>query len=237
MSTYPSFTEQEAGSPSVPCRSTPKKSKHWDVKCILKIMCPKDKKIVAQLAKTQVNTADEIYWDDPYFDGTKWTTRRFPGGGSADPVAKEITILNGTSCEDAADTFYHEIWHQNQPPGMGWPEPAEDDAYYNTERWTIERGLPGRPELRTKDANGHVVPDAKKIRAFVQHEYPSPPPPVAGKKQPVPIGSDPAKNLTKVQDPDTGQVSWRPSQKGDTFGGPEQRINPKTVNASAWKCP
>jgi hypothetical protein len=120
---------------------------------------------------------------------------------------------------------------------MGWPEPAEDDAYYNTELWTIERGLPGRSALRTKDAAGKVVPDKKAIRDFVQNEYPGPPPPVAGKPQPAPIAADKKKNLTQVRDPVTGKTSWRPSQTGDTFPGPEKRVNPKTINKSDWKCP
>ena len=95
---------------------------------------------------------------------------------------------------------------QNQPAAMGWPDPAEDDAYFNTEQWTIDRGLPGRPSLRTVDGKGKTVPDKAKIRTFVQKAYPSPPPPVKGKKQPVPIGkddSDPKKPLTKVRDPKT----------------------------------
>jgi hypothetical protein len=235
--------EEDPESPVAPCRDRKGKGgapAPWDVACVLKIMCAKDKNVIDQLGKTTVNTADDIFWDDPIFDGKKWTTKRFPGGGSADPVAKEITVLNRTSCEDAAETFYHEVWHQNQPAGMGWPDPAEDDAYFNTEQWTIDRGLSGRPALRTVNAAGKTVPDKGKIRAFVQNQYPSPPPPVKGKKQPVPIDkddSDPKKPLTKVRDPTTKKESWRPSKKGDTFGGPEQRTNPKTLDPKLWKCP
>lgn len=234
------FPDEPVGSVIVACRQAPGPGgKGWDVPCILKILCKNDKKVVDQLAKTTVHTADDIHWDDPFFDGKKWTTKRFPGGGSADPVAKEITILSGTSCEGAAETFFHEIWHQNQPKGMAWPDPAEDDAYYNTELWTIERGLPGRPSLRTKDpATGKIVPDKKAIRNFVQNEYPSPPAPTPGKpKPPVPIAADKAKNLTEVRDPATGKTSWRPSKKGDTFAGPETQVNAKTINPKSWKCP
>jgi len=235
--------EEDPESPVVPCGGRQGKGSapaKWDVACVLKIMCSKDKSVIDQLGKTTVNTADAIFWDDPIFDGNKWTTKRFPGGGSADSAAKEITVLNSTSCEDAAETFYHEVWHQNQPPSMGWPDPAEDDAYFNTEQWTIDRGLAGRPALRTVDGAGKTVPDKAKIRSFVQKEYPSPPPPVKGKKQPVPIDkddSDPKKPLTKVRDPVTKKESWRPSKKGDTFSGPEQRTNPKTLDPKVWKCP
>jgi hypothetical protein len=241
MPNGPLFSNQPADSTveSCPPRQAKKGgAKKWDVPCILKILCKNDKKIVEQLAKTTVNTADEIYFEDNYFDGKAWTIKKFPAGGSANPAAKEITILTKASCEGAADTFYHEIWHQNQPAGMGWPEPSEDDAYYNTELWLIERGLPGNPDLRTKDAKtGKVVPDKKAIRELVQKEYPGPPPPVKGVPQPRPIDSDKAKNLTKVEDPVTRKTSWRPSKKGDIYDGPEKRINPKTIKKSDWKCP
>ncbi len=236
----PLFSDQPVGHTVEPCRQAKKATpKKWDVDCVKKILCKNDKKIVDQLSKTTVKKADEIYFEDPYFDGKKWTTKKFQAGGSADPVGKEITVMSNTSCEDAAITFYHEIWHQNQLPGMGWPEPSEDDAYYNTELWTIERGLPSQGGgLRTKDSKtGKLVPDKKAIRKLVQEEYPSPPPPKKGKPQPVPIDSDPAKKLTKVRDPATGKTSWRPSKKGDTFAGPETRINEKTIDPNQWKCP
>jgi hypothetical protein len=147
-------------------------------------------------------------------------------------------ILADTSCEGAAVTFYHEVWHQNQPTGMGWPEPAEDDAYYNTERWTIDRGLPTQGSgLRTKDKSGKLVPDRTAIRNFVQAEYPSPPPPISGVQQSVPISSDPANNRTLVRDPVTGATSWRASKVGDTFAGPETRVGEKTIDSKQWKCP
>jgi hypothetical protein len=235
----PLFSDQPVDSSVQGCPRQAKGagSKKWSVAGVLKILCKNDKKIVDQLSKTTVRTADQIYFTDPYFDGKKWTTKKFMAGGSADPSAKEITVLSGTPNEQAVDTFYHEIWHQNQPAGMGWPEPAEDDAYYNTEAWLIERGLPGNPDLRTKDAKGKMVPDKKAIRDLVQKEYPSPPPPVGGKPQPVPIAADKKKNLTLVEDPVSGKKSWRPSKKGDTFAGPEKRVNPKTINKSDWKCP
>lgn len=236
----PLFSDRSVDSPVMPCRQAKKPNpKKWDEDCVLKILCKNDKKVVDQLAKTKVTKADDIYFEDPYFDGKKWTTKKFPAGGSADPVAKEITVLSATSCEDAATTFYHEIWHQNQPPGMGWPEPSEDDAYYNTEQWTIDRGLPSQGTgLRTKDPKtGKIVPDKKAIRKLVQNEYPSPPPPVKGKPQPRPIAADKKKNLTKVRDPATGKTSWRPSKKGDTFAGPEVRDNEKTIDPKKWKCP
>lgn len=235
----PPFTHRSVDDIAEPCRGAkPSKAAGWDVDCVKKILCKKDKVLVEQLATTTVTKADEIYFDDPYFDGTKWTTRRFPAGGSASPQTREIMVAANTSCEDAAVTFHHEVWHQNQGK-MGWPEPAEDDAYYNTELWTIERGLPTQSSgLRTKDpVTGKPVPDKKAIRELVQKEYPGPPPPVEGVAQPVPVAADRKNNRTKVRDPKTGRTKWRPSQEGDTFAGPEQRVNEQVVDAKKWKCP
>ena len=233
------FSNRAVDSPVQPCpRAKAKSLAKWDVDCVKKILCKSDPSVVNQLAKTEVKTADQIYYDDPYFDGTKWTTKRFQAGGSADTVSKKIMVLSGTSCENAAITFYHEVWHQNQPPGMGWPEPAEDDAYFSTEKWTIEKGLPSQGSgLRTKDKFGKPIPDKKAIRGMVQKEYPSPPPPIAGVPQPVPINSDAVGKRTQVRDPVTGAASWRPSRAGDTYAGPETRVGEATIDPKRWKCP
>ena len=125
----PVFSDADVGDAVECCRAgksgPPGK---WTVDCVRKIMCKSNPSVVAQLGKTTVTTADSIHDDDPYFDGSKWVTKRFGAGGSADPSSKKIMVLSGTSCETAATTFYHDIWHQNQPTGMGWPQPAEDDA-------------------------------------------------------------------------------------------------------------
>ena len=233
----PIFSNKPYNSAVQRCPLTGSSSKNWTVKDMLKIFCKQDKKIVDQLAKTTVITADSIYFEDPYFDGKKWITKKFNAGGSADPHSKTITILSGYSCESAADTFYHEIWHQNQPPGMGWPHPSEDDAYYNTELWMIKRGIPGNPDLRAKDAKGNIVPDKKAITKLVDNEYPAPPPPIAGVPQPRPIASKKATNETLVRDPVSGKTWWRSSKKGDTYAGPQKMINKSIINKSDWKCP
>lgn len=237
------FSDADVGSTVECCRAGPfgaPKPRKWTVDAVRKILCKSDPKVVADLSRTKVTTADSIHYDDPYFDGKSWTTKRFEAGGSANPATKEIMVLSGTSAETAATTFYHEVWHQNQPKGMGWPEPAEDDAYLHTEQWTIDHGLPGQQgdDLRMADpVTGKVVPDPAAIRKFVQSEYPSPPPAVAGVAQPVPVNADPVKNLTQVRDPNTGALSWRPSVKGDTYAGPEVKDNLQTIDPTQWKCP
>jgi hypothetical protein len=237
------FSDADVGSTVECCRAGPpgaSKPRNWTVDAVRKILCKSDPQVVADLSRTKVTTADSIHYDDPYFDGKSWTTKRFEAGGSANPATKEIMVLSGTSAETAATTFYHEVWHQNQPKGMGWPEPAEDDAYLHTEQWTIDQGLPGQQgdDLRMTDpATGKQVPDPAAIRKLVQNDYPSPPAAVAGVAQPVPVSSDPVKNLTQVRDPNTGALSWRPSVKGDTYAGPEVKDNLKTIDPTQWKCP
>ena len=225
----------------------------WTQECVLKILCRKDQKIVQQLAKSNVETANKVWYDDPYFHGKVWTTHYFPAGGSSYAPTKTIMVLQNQSCEQAAVTCYHEVWHQNQPK-MDWPNPSEDDAYYNAELWTIERGLPSQyptekyvdPRngkvylpVRKKSSSGRIVPDKAAIRHNVENDYPSPPPPVAGRKQPIPIGHriGPAGPETEVQDPYTGEVSWRPSKEGDTYAGEQQTEGFKTMDPTSWKCP
>ena len=233
----PLFSDDPVGTTAQLCgRQAKKAPAAWDVACVLKIMCPKDKAIVDQLAKTKIVVVDDNFYDDPFFNGKKWTTKRFPAGGGWNGT--ELVVRSDTTCEGAADTLFHELWHKNQPPGMGWPEPSEDDAYFNTEQWLIDRGLPGEPAFRKKDpVTGKTVPDKKAIRDFVQSTYPGPPPPIKGKKQPIPVGKDAKKNQTLVEDPVTGKTSWRASKKGDTFAGPETRVNEKISDPAKWSCP
>ena len=232
MSAEPSFSDQPVGSPVAPCRA-PKKAPAppWTVDCVLKILCPKDKHVVGQLSKTKVNVADKIYFDDPYYDGKKWTTKRFDAGGVSSASNKEIGVMSGASCEDAATTFYHEIWHQNQSSAMNF-EQKEYEAYYETEKWTIERGLPSQSagtKLRKKE-KGKVVPDRKAIEKYVHDNYPVPKK-TSGPPPPRPVGRDAAGN-TKMSD-----GTSRPPKKGDTYPGPQQVVNQKTLPGSVWKCP
>lgn len=212
--------------------------KKWDVPCVTKILCPNDKKIVEQLAQTTVTVADAIYFDDPYYDGTRWIPRRFLAGGTSDADAKQIGIMSGASCEEAATTFYHEIWHQNQPKtGMTFEE-REYDAYHQTEQWTIDRGLPsqsGDGSLRAKDAKGRVVPSRKGVEAHVHKHYPVPPK-TKGTPPPRPVGQDATGNTI------LSNGTKRPPRKGDTYPGPEKVVDKRvippgtTARPSPWKC-
>lgn len=244
MGGFATFSDAPPGTSvqSCPTRgSAAKKKGGWNPACVMKILCAKDKALVDQLGKSNVQTADEVWFDDPIFDGKKWTTKRFDAGGTSVTSTKTIMILADQSCEQAAVTCFHEVHHQNQPAGMKWPHPAEDDAYLTTEAWTIDRGLPSQgTDLRTTDpATGKVIADPVKVGTMVQKVYPSPPPAKAGVAQPIPVGqrNGVAGPETQVQDPVTGATSWRPSQTGDTFAGAQKTSGFKTVNPAVWKCP
>lgn len=202
--------------------------------CVLKIMCAKDKDMVQQASSTQkLYKADNIFFDDAVFDGKQWTTDRFIAGGTAG--GGEIMMRSGDSCERAATVLYHETWHTKQPPGMGWPHPSEDDAYYQTELWTIANNLPSQGgSIRTVDAKGNVVPDKAAIKKLVDREYPVQPPAPAGwrrrdfKKVPP---------QTKWVNTATRATAWKPSVTGETFPGRQQTVNKKAVDMKTLKCP
>ncbi|MEN5208646.1 type VI secretion system tip protein TssI/VgrG [Stenotrophomonas terrae] len=201
----------------------------WKVADLLKLLCPDDKAVVDQLAQTDVQVADRIYFDDVYYDGTEWGTKRFEAGGTSSTDDKVIGLLSGTSPEDAVNTVYHEIRHQNQPEDMPWRE-KEEDAYYATEAWTIAKGLPGQggDVLRTTNADGSVVPDRQAVRDLVNDHYPIP----TSANGPIPVGHDKESGQTILSD-----GSQRDPILGDTYPGEMVTEGQRTIPKSVWKCP
>ena len=161
----------------------------------LKVMCPKDKAFLDDLRSRGVSITafDRIYYEDPYYDGSKWTIKHFEGGGSTQGTDMNIVIKNidekGVShdipAESLASTIYHEGIHTGQPDNMPWSE-KEYDAYTKGEQWAINHGLPESfPNFRTTNAPGNPVPDAIAIRKFVDKNYP-----IATDKPTTPGGSE-----------------------------------------------
>jgi hypothetical protein len=230
----PIFSDDPVGSPVAVCRASGKKASSWDMACLLKTLCKKNKDVVDHVRNNvDLYKVDRVYFEDPYFDGSKWTTKHFEAGGTSG--GGEITFLSKDSCEDAATTLYHETWHDKQPAGMGWPHPAEDDAYYNTELWTIEQGLPGQagPRLRTKDAKGKIVPDKTEIARYVDDAYPVPAAPPDWSI----TDFDAKTNQTRWRNSKSGAVAWKPSVKGDTTAGPQITKGKAKIPSKAIKCP
>lgn len=194
---------------------------------VLKVLCPKDKAVVDELAKTDVRVADEVVFDDQYYDGSQWTTRRFEAGGIQDPSNNRIVLLNGTPPESAATTLYHEVHHKGQDGSVLWKD-REIEAYTRTEQWAIDRGLPGQGGLRKQVGDGRWVPDGDAIRRVVG-DYP-----ISETRQ----GESPA--LRKLPD---GNVllqdgSTRAPRRGDAFPAKVPTITgERSIPSSAWKCP
>jgi hypothetical protein len=228
--------------PCLPCEIARQKSADramaWTPEGVCKILCEHDKAVVEQLRTTTIKVADSITYSDPYYDGTKWTTQRFQAGGNSDATSKLIGMLSGLSDTEAATTIYHEIWHQNQPRGMP-PAEAECDAYYNTEVWTIARGLPGDQggALRETDARGKIIASRHKVEELVQKAYPVPPK-TTGPAPPHPVDRD-VRGNTVLSDGST-----RLPRKGDRYYDPsppavvnEHTIPPGDAATSPWRCP
>ena len=231
----PIFGDTPVDSAVTPCRTGAKKSGAWDMPCLLKILCAKDKDYIDHVrANVQLYKVDSVFFEDPYFDGKSWTTKHFEAGGTSG--GGEMTFLSSDSCESAATTLYHETVHDKQAPGMGWPHPAEDDAYYQTELWTIERGLPGQAgtRLRTTDSTGRTVPDKAEITRYVDESYP-----VATTAPPDwrITDFDAKKNQTLWRKRGTTTEVWKASAKGDTMAGPQQTTGKALVPPGAIKCP
>jgi type VI secretion system secreted protein VgrG len=211
-------------------QAAPPGSHPWDKDCILKIFCPGDKAVIDQLARTKLDVADEITFDDPYYNGTRWTTKTFPAGGVSSAEDKKIGLLSGSSCEEAATTIFHEIRHQNQAATMSFAE-KEYDAYTLTEQWTIDKGFGSQGSasvMRTKDANGKVIPNVAGIKTFVHDNYPIPKP---GAEEVVGKAANGDSIVTN------GTKTWqRKPQRGDTYPGPMKVKGQKVVDTGGWTC-
>ncbi|WP_082578626.1 DUF4150 domain-containing protein [Lysobacter sp. Root690] len=203
-------------------KGSPSSKGPWTKECIIRIFCPQDKDKIDLLAKTTLKSSKSITFMDQEFDGKAWRSKPFHAGGSSSSAAKEIGVLDGDSCEGAAQTFYHELTHQQQR-GMSWND-AEIDAYTRTEQWAIDKGFQGRPKLRTTDASGKTIPNTKAISDFVTAEYP------LGIEEIIASGADAGK--VKLTD---GTI--RAPQKGDVVPGPPDVKGQRTVKTSDWKCP
>lgn len=206
------------------------------LKEILKLMCPKDRAFLDTLRATgvQITAFDEIYFDDPYYDGTKWTTKRFEAAGSTD--GKEINMIRSSSAAENAATIYHEGVHTQQSPSMEWRD-QEYDAYAKEDAWRISHGLPPHdPSFRTTDAAGKPATNVGAIRAMVDKEYPGVTVASTGAKPDKVVGKT-ASGKTLLERSDKSRYA-RPPRKGDSFPGKQTSVPPSgiKVDMSQMKC-
>jgi Flp pilus assembly pilin Flp len=204
---------------------------------VLNVMCPKDKAFLADLKARGVTVTafDKIYFDDPYFDGTKWTTKRFDAGGTT--LGTKINMIRSTSAAENAATIFHEGVHTGQPSSMAWRD-KEYDAYVKEDQWRISHGLPPHTSsFRTVDAAGNPVTDVAAVRAFVDREYPGVTSTTASGPPEQVIGKSSSGN-TMVQRAD-GSVYERAPKAGDSYGGPEKTVPAGgiPIDMSKLQCP
>jgi hypothetical protein len=214
-----------------------KKLDPW-VRDVLKIMCPKDRAFLDDLRArgVKITAYDRIYFDDPYYNGAKWTTKRFEAGGTTSGT--DINLIRSSSATQNAATIYHEGVHTAQPDTLPWRD-KEYDAYVSEDRWRISHGLPPHdPAFRSKDALGNPVTDEKAIRAFVDKEYP-------GVTSAASSGAAPDQIIGRTPDGKTiaqradGTTYTRAPVRGDSYAGPEVTV-PKggvPVDMAQLKCP
>lgn len=146
-----------------------------------------------------------------------------------------ITMLGSVNCEVAADILYHEAWHSTQPAGMSVFD-REVDAYLNTERWTIQKGLSGWLKFRREDEFGNIVPIREAIERHVLKLYlntepgASPPTETAVDKRDTPPE-------TLWENNETGERTWRPAEEGNlVLRDRVERIGEGLIDSSQFYC-
>jgi hypothetical protein len=109
----------------------------------------------------------------------------------------------------------------------------EEQAYAQTEQWTIDNGLGGQGDgsMRKNDpVTGALVIDQDAVHKFVMSQYPIPP---SGDRI---VAINPDDNTTQIIDGVTGETSWRPSKLGDKIPGQEQATDLQTTDPAQWTC-
>jgi hypothetical protein len=132
---------------------------------ILKVMCPADKAVLADLKArgATVTAYDRMYTDNQCFNGTTWTINHFEAAGFAEGT--DITMIKADPKENAS-TLYHEGIHAGQPQSMLLLD-AEIEAYKKEDVWRKAHGLdPVDPLIRK---NG--VTSEEGIKKFLKRDY------------------------------------------------------------------
>jgi hypothetical protein len=181
-------------------------------------------------SKITLKSFDDISWADEQWDGASWQPAPFPGDGYN--TGTEIGILNDT-CEEIAQTLYHEVLHAEQPKAQTTTLAKESYAYRIGEEMSIDLGFSGRPALRSTDVQGRQFADPAKVDSFVSTEYPSVPSGAPGEEI---IGKGVAAGTVRVQRPD-GLIYTRPAAVGEKVPGPIHLVNEVTHSKALWTCP
>ena len=217
--------------PSVALPTAITRGATWTQPCVNSILCPWSPHTINVLkTKITLKSFDSISWADEEWDGAAWKVVTFPGGGFN--TGTEIGVLN-SSCEEMAQTLYHEVLHAGQPSTHNTTLKRESYAYRIGEEFSIAMGLSGRPGLRSKDAQGREFADPTKVDTFVSGAYPSV---AAGGKGEEIIGKSGTGGNVQVKRPD-GSVYVRAANVGEKVPGPMSITNEVKQNATKWVCP
>lgn len=207
------------------------RSATWTPACVRSILCPWSPRTIDVLrTRILLKSFDRISWADESWNGASWVPAPFPGGGYN--TGTEIGVLN-SSCEEMAETLYHEVLHAEQPTSQRTTLETESYAYRIGEEFSIAAGLHGRAGLRTTDARGRQFADRAKVGAFVAAKYPSVPSGGGGDEI---IGKAATPGHVRVQRPN-GTIYTRPATVGERVPGPMTTTNEHRHPASAWTCP
>lgn len=212
------------------------RSAQWDADspaytCVRSILCPWSPHTIDVLrTRITLKSFDSISWADEAWDGAGWVPAPFPGGGYN--TGTEIGVLN-SSCEEMAQTLYHEVLHAEQPTTHRTTREIESYAYRIGEEFSIAMGLSGRPSLRSTDPQGRQFADPTKVDAFVTATYPSVP---AGGGSDEIIGKAAVHGHVRVQRPN-GSVYTRAAAIGEKVPGPMSTVNEVTHPTAGWTCP
>jgi hypothetical protein len=225
------------GSIFVAVNTFEKGSTGWDVPCVLSILCTQDRAIVENLKSLNVKMMERIDVNQWTFDGKSWNSTVVHPAGVNKSKEKLIGVLKGSNCNDAAQTMFHEVRHQNQPESVRATHYLmEIDAYTATEQWAIERGLPDTnsalSSLRATDERGVQTPSTKEIEKKVTQNYGG-----TAEHSTKEIKGHASPNITIFTLPNDKEDP-QPSKEGERYlETPPKFINETLLNPKDWTCP
>jgi hypothetical protein len=208
----------------------------WDVRCVLGLLCSEDQAVVSQLPSLDVKMMERIDVKQWKFDGKSWSSQTVHPVGVNKPDKKLVGIVKTADCNSAAQTLFHEVRHQNQTEDVRKTHfTMEVDAYTETEKWAIARGLPetspGESLRSTDPRSGAQSPSAKAIEAKVTRIYGGPTD-VAGEE----VKGHEGANTTLVEV--NGKPDKRQSKDTDKYlEEPPTFVGEQPLFAKEWKCP
>ena len=206
----------------------------WTEACVRAVICPWSPHTIDVLrTRITLKSYDSISWADEIWNGTDWDPDPFAGGGYN--TGTVIGVLN-SSCEEMAETLYHEVLHAEQPRTHRTTLERESYAYRIGEEFSIAMGLGGDPSLRSTDAEGREFADPAKGTASLISGPGSYPGVTSGGTGEEIIGKAATHGHVRVQRAG-GSIYTRPAAVGEKVEGPETLVGELTHPTAGWTCP